>query len=631
MPAERILGRLRRLREAGLGAETGGPTRVRAFGQSLELPARVPHFLAEDSLWRLRNIYEPALAVRILPPTGVAVDIGAGFGAFALPFARAFPGWTVWCFEPDPATFAALERNIAAAGCENVVALNLAVGGEDGQVDPGRLSTALAARDGAALAALCPQRAYRRSLSRRGFLQAGHRAGGVLGPGNSSYPTLPAGALATLEPTLVKLLAPGMEAAVLEALAPAPLDHIIGETWHHVPARLVHDGPGARETWLPVAGAPARALRRTPETHGRRHGLDIVVAMYNARDWIVECVESLTAADDPAIHVRVVDDGSTDGGGDLVAERFAENPRVILHRKPNGGCASARNYGRLMSDATHIAFVDSDDLADRALFAHLLELARYTGAEIVQGGFDLLEQDAGGNWHSRPGPEAIDAPAPPPDAPLATMTLTAGTDLMTRQPTIWRRVYRRDFLDNRDIWFPEHIRAFDDLLFQLLSLQHAGEVPTLEHLRLHYRQHPGQDIRQGDERGFYALEMFRLALKRGLQEGWPSFAPLLRSYVNTIDWTHGGLRDDLRPQFLAAAAELWVLMQKALGARAFDDFPDTVFVTDGFGEQADRVRRRLDGLGGSHAFAWLDSAMMHADILRHMPARNDAPNPTEPG
>ncbi len=630
MPSERVRRRLRWLRDVA-SWEPIAAGRVAAFGQRLDLPARVPRFLAEDSLWRLGAIHEPALAVRSLPQTGVAVDIGAGFGAFALPFAQAFPGWTIWCFEPDPAFFAAFEENIAAAGCDNVIALNLAVGGGDGRAYTDRIATALAARDRATLAALCPRRGYRRSLTRHGFLQAGHRAGSPLAPGNTSYPTIPAEALAVLGPNLLKLTAPGCEPGILEGLANAPLDHIIGEIWSHVPSRRVYDGPGARETWLPVAGAPARALRRAPAPHGRRHGLDIVVAMYNSRDWIVDCVESLIAADDPAIRVRVVDDGSTDGGGDLVAERFAANPRVILHRKPNGGCASARNYGRLMSDSTHIAFVDSDDLADPNLFPHLLELARHTGAEVVQGGFDLLEQDAQGLWHSRPGPESVDAPAPPADAPLATMVLMAGTDLMSRQPTIWRRVYRRDFLDNRDIWFPEHIRAFDDLLFQLLSLQHAGEVPTLEHLRLHYRQHPGQDIRQGDERGFYALEMFRLALKRGLQEGWPGFKPLLRSYVNTISRTHGGLRDDLRAPFLAAAAELWVLMQKALGPAAFGDFPDTIFATEGFGTQADRVRRQFDGLGDSPAFAWLDSAMMHADILRHMPARDDAPHPTESG
>ena len=57
------------------------------------------------------------------------------------------------------------------------------------------------------------------------------------------------------------------------------------------------------------------------------------------------------------------------------------------------GCASARNYGRMMSDASHIAFVDADDLPDAGLFPGLLELARQTGldhAETFQAGRSLL-------------------------------------------------------------------------------------------------------------------------------------------------------------------------------------------------------------------------------------------------
>lgn len=623
MPSDRFLARIRRRKDVSRNGvqDRVAPVRLCAFGQDIACPAPVPWFLADDSLWRLKNIHEPALAVRSLPKEGIALDIGAGFGSFALPFARAFPGWTIWCFEPEPEFHAALERNIAESGCENVIALNLAVGDGEGVDDLGAMIAALEARDTDRLRALCPRRPFHAEDSKPGYLEADGGGSDGVGPGGRGFPTLPAEALAKLAPTLVKLVAPKMEARILEGLRAVPFDHLIGETWQHVPGRLVHEGSGARESWLPVAGAPALALRRAPEPRGRRPGLDIVVAMYNARDWIVECVESVTASDDPGIRVRVVDDGSTDGCGDLVRTHFKDDPRVVLHRKPNGGCASARNHGRLMSDATHIAFMDSDDVADRELFPHLLELARYTGAEIVQGGFDLLEQDAQGRWHRRPGPEAADVPAPPAGAPLAGMTLIAGADLIPRQPTIWRRVYRRDFLDNRDIWFPEHIRAFDDLLFQLLSLQHAGDVPTLEHLRLQYRQHPGQDIRQGDERGFHALEMFRLALKRGLQEGWNGFEPLLRSYVNTVDWTHGGLRPDLATPFLEAAGELWVIMEKALGAWAFRDFPDSVFATKGMHEHAERVRRNLRGIGDSHAFAWLDSANMHAGLVRHSAAR----------
>ena len=115
MHSDRLPAIVRRLKNVSRQTSEGGlaPVRVRAFGQEVTCSAPVPNFLAEDSVWRLRHIYEPALAARILSAEGVALDIGAGFGCFAIPFAKAFPDWTVWCFEPNPDFHAALEKNIA--------------------------------------------------------------------------------------------------------------------------------------------------------------------------------------------------------------------------------------------------------------------------------------------------------------------------------------------------------------------------------------------------------------------------------------------------------------------------------------------------------------------------------------
>lgn len=605
---------------AAAGLATDSVT-VRAFGQRLDLRAPPHEFLRDDTLWRLREIYEPALAAQTLAPEGTAVDVGAGFGGFALPFARAFPGWTVWAFEPDPQAFAALRANISALALTNVVALPVAVGAGTPEtataIDPMRLGAALEAGDGTTLAALCPPAPHARSLDRPGFLQAGAEVPD--GFEGCALPTLPAWVLAGLEPALLKLTAPQAEDAILSALSEVAVDHILGELWGRPPARLVHDAPGRRRCWLPVAGVPMLALRRGEDISGRRPGLDVVVAMYNARAWIGDCLDGLLARSDPALRVLVVDDGSTDGSGELVAARGAEDARVSLLPKANGGCASARNYGRLLSHAAHIAFVDADDVPGPDLFPELLELARYTGAEVVQGGFEALHADSDGALRAVPSYET-DTPA---FAALTRRRFGTGqcftvpaAVLIEGQPTIWRRVYRRDFLDSRNIWFPEHIRAFDDQIFQLLTLHHARNVPMLDHVFYGYRQHPGQDIRQGDARGFYSLEMFRMILKRALAEGWNDLGPVLRSYVNTVNWTHAGLRPDLRPLFAITALELWVIMRKALGPAAFADLPDDLLDLPDRDHHLARLRRRLAGLGDSYAWGYLDSIDMHVPAIR---------------
>ena len=600
---------------------------ARAFGLNLKLHVTSDLHLRDDSYWRLRSIYEPALTARTLAKTGTALDIGAGFGCFTLPFALANRGWTVWAFEPEPEAFAALCLNIRAHKATNVFAVNAAVGGgargeELAAIRSAVAGVALAGPDNAlAMTRLCnalPKRSFRRHGEMRGVIE--------LGPVTADdfeacdYGCLPSEALLGLSPNFLKLIAPGAEVAILEGLTAAPLDHVIGESWTHVPSNLVYGRTaGQRQTWIPRAGDPLLRLRRVPSLNGHQARLDVVVAMFNSRDWIRECVDALLEGGNAEVRVLVVDDGSTDGSGELVGETYAGNDRVVCLRKENGGCASARNFGRLNSDASHIAFVDADDVAGPGLFTGLLELARHTGAELVQGGFDLWLEDAGGGASCEPSyeaqlPEIIHAHRH--NLGDATCLLVPSWLLMQGQPSIWRRVYRRDFLDNRNIWFPEHIRAFDDQIFQLLTLQQVPDVPMLDGVHYHYRQHARQDIRQGDERHFYSLEMFRLVLKRGVSEGWNDFRPVLSSFIRTVNWSWGKLRVDLRPAFERGAAELWAYARTTLDPAAFDGLSEDQFAPPDFAFYAKNFRDKLRALDRSYGAVYLDSIDMHPAMLQ---------------
>ena len=604
------------------------PLAVRAFGQKLVLTVTSDSYLRDDSYWRLRSIYEPALAAQTLAPTGTALDLGAGYGCFAIPFASAFPGWTIWAFEPEAEAFAALRQNIQSHRLTNVVAINAAVIGADGS-DLTEVSKALAilSADPSPNAmddflALLPRHDFRRHAEIRGIIEAGSPLSDAFEA--CSYPSLPSPALTLLQPSLLKLTTPFTETEVLDGLGDAPLDHIIGESWTHLASRLVYGAvKGARQTWIPRAGDPLLRLRRSKQLTRHRFGLDVVVAMYNSRAWIQDCVDGILEGGLPDIRVLVVDDGSTDGGGDLVAELYDGNDRVVLLTKLNGGCASARNFGRMHSDATHIAFVDADDVPGPGLYTGLVELARHTGAEIVQGGFEMMTIGPDGSEQRQPSyeihiPEMIHAKRH--NFGDQTCFLVPAWLLMQGQPTIWRRIYRRDFLDNRNIWFPEHIRAFDDQIFQMISLQNVNDVPMLDGVTYGYRQHPGQDIKQGDERAFYSLEMFRMILKRGVTEGWNDFRPALQSFVNTVNWSYAGLRADLRPAFVRGAAEMWVYATNTLAPRSFNGLTVEQFTPPDFGFYVTGFRDRLRALDLSYGSIYLDSINMHPSMQKRSPA-----------
>ena len=120
----------------------------------------------------------------------------------------------------------------------------------------------------------------------------------------------------------------------------------------------------------------ALSQRRREGTTGdvSHQTVSAVIAAYNESAVIVRTVESVLASDLPLLEVIVVDDGSTDGTGDLARERFRDDPRVQVVTKPNGGKASALNEGIALARGELLFHIDADTVlhpsAVRLLASH---------------------------------------------------------------------------------------------------------------------------------------------------------------------------------------------------------------------------------------------------------------------
>jgi cellulose synthase/poly-beta-1,6-N-acetylglucosamine synthase-like glycosyltransferase/spore germination protein YaaH/peptidoglycan/xylan/chitin deacetylase (PgdA/CDA1 family) len=88
--------------------------------------------------------------------------------------------------------------------------------------------------------------------------------------------------------------------------------------------------------------------------------VSIIVPAYNEELNAVGSVESLLKGTYPNFEIIFVNDGSHDQTYERVSAAFAGNPKVKVFTKPNGGKASALNYGIGMSEAEYVICIDAD-------------------------------------------------------------------------------------------------------------------------------------------------------------------------------------------------------------------------------------------------------------------------------
>jgi glycosyltransferase involved in cell wall biosynthesis len=128
--------------------------------------------------------------------------------------------------------------------------------------------------------------------------------------------------------------------------------------------------------------------------------VSIIIATYNCRSWICEAVDSALAQSYPNCQVIVVDDGSKDGTGALLQERY-DKAICYLH-KENGGLSSARNLGLSYARGEYIQFLDADDiLLPEKVAEHLAFLNQHPEVDVVYGDaitFQKEDQSDAQDW-----------------------------------------------------------------------------------------------------------------------------------------------------------------------------------------------------------------------------------------
>ncbi len=111
--------------------------------------------------------------------------------------------------------------------------------------------------------------------------------------------------------------------------------------------------------------------------------VSVIVPMHDVAAHAGAAIASLRAQTFAGFEAIVIDDGSSDGSGDVALAAMAGDARFRLVRQPNCGLSAARNAGLAAAHGRFIAFLDGDDRLAPEFLARMLAAIESDGGPWV--------------------------------------------------------------------------------------------------------------------------------------------------------------------------------------------------------------------------------------------------------
>lgn len=121
--------------------------------------------------------------------------------------------------------------------------------------------------------------------------------------------------------------------------------------------------------------------------------ISVIVPVFNCKPYVERCVRSIMAQTYSSLEIICVNDGSTDGSGEILDKLAGEDARILVVHQDNAGVSAARNAGLDLATGEFITFVDSDDAIEPDMYETLMPYFADKNVDIVHCGYKRVHLD----------------------------------------------------------------------------------------------------------------------------------------------------------------------------------------------------------------------------------------------
>lgn len=215
--------------------------------------------------------------------------------------------------------------------------------------------------------------------------------------------------------------------------------------------------------------------------------ISVIIPVYNCWKYLEKCLNTIRYQTYENLEVICVDDGSTDGSSGILKWFQEKDSRFKVYKINHSGVSTARNKGIAEAGGEYISFIDADDWVLLDLYNVFVKTLNKTDTEpdifmfnasfynphksdLLEGRFFELS-----DWNNH-------------KSELTIHTFNDCVRPFTRNLGVYNKIYRREFLQEKNIKFPDGMK-YEDNYFWVKAALEAQSIVFTDEVYYRYRQH----------------------------------------------------------------------------------------------------------------------------------------------
>lgn len=111
--------------------------------------------------------------------------------------------------------------------------------------------------------------------------------------------------------------------------------------------------------------------------------VSVIIPVYNTKEYLAECLDSVCGQTYSKLEIIAIDDGSTDSSDAILQAYVQKDHRIRVITQEKRGVSAARNTGLECASGEYVMFVDSDDRIDEKTCDSAVQMITDTESDVV--------------------------------------------------------------------------------------------------------------------------------------------------------------------------------------------------------------------------------------------------------